>query len=99
MLEDLAYRRLLDLYYLQEKPIPLDDPQDFIGMNECSTDVERVLNAYFVRTEKGWVNKRVDAEIQAYKGKKKQASDAGKKSGEVRRVNKDANVERPLNDR
>ena len=97
-MQDLAYRRLLDLYYLQEKPIPKENPAILIGLNDCSTDVERVLNEYFLPTEKGWVNKRADEAIREFHGKKKTASLAGKKSAEARKANKDAASERPLND-
>ena len=98
-MQDLIYRRLLDLYYLQEKPIPEDNPSQYIGLNDCSTDVQRVLNDYFVLTEKGWVNKRADQQIAEYKSKQKSASAAGKKSAEVRKASKDAVLERPLNER
>jgi uncharacterized protein YdaU (DUF1376 family) len=97
-MQDLAYRRLLDLYYLQEKPIPKDNPASLIGLNDCSTDVERVLNEYFLLTEKGWVNKRADEAIREFHSKQKYASLAGKKSAEARKANKDAAFERPLND-
>ena len=98
-LQDLAYRRLLDLYYLHEKPIPQENPASYIGLNDCSTDVQRVLNDYFILTEKGWINKRADEQIAEYRNKQKSASMAGKKSAEVRRASKDASFERPLNER
>ncbi len=85
--EDLAYRRLLDLYYLQEKPLPKEPEKcaRLISMNECSTDVERVLNEFFTLDENGWVNKRADKEIFKYHGKSAQASVAGKASAEARK--------------
>jgi uncharacterized protein YdaU (DUF1376 family) len=98
-MQDLAYRRLLDLYYLHEKPIPEDNPWVYIGLNDCSTDVQRVLNDYFVLTPKGWVNKRANEQIDEYRNKQKSASLAGKKSAEVRKANKEAIPEQPLNDR
>jgi uncharacterized protein YdaU (DUF1376 family) len=98
-MQDLAYRRLLDLYYLHEKPIPEENPWSYIGLNDCSTDVQRVLNDYFVLTSKGWVNKRANEQIEEYRNKQKSASLAGKKSAEVRKANKDATLEQPLNDR
>ena len=98
-MQDLIYRRLLDLYYLHEKPIPEDNPCTYIGLNDCSTDVQRVLNDYFILTDKGWVNKRADQQIAEYKSKQKSASMAGKKSAEVRRASKDAGNEQTLNDR
>ena len=98
-MQDLIYRRLLDLYYLHEKPIPEDNPSQYIGLNDCSTDVQRVLNDYFILTPKGWINKRADEQIAEYKNKQRSASAAGKKSAEVRKASKDAGLERPLNER
>jgi len=98
-MQDLIYRRLLDLYYLHEKPIPEDNPSQYIGLNDCSTDVQRVLNDYFILTEKGWINKRADEQIVEYRNKKKSASAAGKKSAEVRKASKNAGLERTLNER
>jgi len=98
-MQDLIYRRLLDLYYLHEKPIPIETPCTFIGLNDCSTDVQRVLNDYFILTEKGWINKRADEQIAEYKSKQKSASMAGKKSAEARKASKDAVLERPFNER
>jgi len=97
--QDLAYRRLLDLYYLHEKPIPKENPAALIGMNDCLTSVEQVLNDYFILTDNGWVNKRANEQIDEYRNKQKSASLAGKKSAEVRKASKDAIPEQPFNDR
>jgi uncharacterized protein YdaU (DUF1376 family) len=97
--QDLAYRRLLDLYYLHEKPISKENPAALIGMNDCLTSVEQVLNDYFILTDKGWVNKRANEQIDEYRNKQKSASLAGKKSAEVRKANKDAVSEQAFNDR
>lgn len=96
-MQDLAYRRLIDLYYLQEKPIPAQNPAALIGLNDCSTDVEHVLNTYFVLSEQGWVNKRVEQEIHAYKDNIRHKSEAGKKSAEARKANKINAPEQLLN--
>jgi len=98
-MQDLIYRRLLDLYYLSEKPIPKENPETLIGLNDCSTDVQRVLKMFFDDASGRWVNKRADKDIFAYKSKLKQASDAGKKSGEARKANKHEPIERSLNAR
>lgn len=98
-MQDLAYRRLLDLYYLHEKPIPKLNPAALIGLNDCLTDVEQVLNDYFTPTDNGWVNKRANEQIDEYRNKQKSASLAGKKSAEVRKANKEATPEQPFNDR
>lgn len=100
-MEDLAYRRLLDYYYLHEEPIINDI--DFIcrkiRFNDRSTDVQQVLNEFFTLVDNRWVNDRADSEILAFQGKKKQASDAGKASAEARKVNSKANVQQTFNDR
>lgn len=85
-LEDLAYRRLLDAYYLQERPL-----------NECSASVARqinmrsheeavktILNEFFELTGDGWIHHRADREIEKYRSKIEQASRAGKASAERR---------------
>jgi uncharacterized protein YdaU (DUF1376 family) len=96
-LEDLAYRRLLDEYYLQECPL-CGSAQEIarrIGMNDCSTVVQQVLNDFFEETEFGWSNKRCDAEIERYQAKQAQQIAAGRASAAKRKV---SNVT-PLNKR
>ena len=84
VIEDCAYRRLLDKYYLSELPLPLDVAitARLIGMREYQDDVGIVLSEFFVRTELGWLNKRADKEIAAYRAKTEQASRAGKASAQ-----------------
>jgi uncharacterized protein YdaU (DUF1376 family) len=98
-LEDIAYRRLLDWYYLHEKPIPLNPVQAarLVMLNEYSTDVEQVLNEFFVRTEEGWINKRADLEIMAFKSKKENASKAGKASATARVNERSTDVQQTFN--
>ena len=89
--EDLCYRRLLDYYYLHEKPIPLDALQvtRLICLNkEFMSDVKTILNEFFVETNIGWINPRADKEIQQYQS----FSDAGKR-GAAKRWSKDGNGE------
>jgi uncharacterized protein YdaU (DUF1376 family) len=47
-MEDCAYRRLLDFYYLNEKPINQRDVARQIGMREHEQDVLTVLNEFFI---------------------------------------------------
>lgn len=86
LVEDLIYRRLLDWYYLNEKQIPLDCIQTarLIQAKDHFSDVELVLNEFFSHTELGWINKRADIEIIAFKAKKEQTSNAGKASAAAR---------------
>lgn len=84
-LEDLAYRRLLDMYYDTEQPIPLDLAWVSRRTRIDGSVLRDVLNDFFRPTEAGWVNDRADAEIDAYHAKHEQASRAGKASAERRK--------------
>ncbi len=78
--EDLAYRRLLDFYFLHEQPIKHRDIARQIGMREHEEDVLTVLNEFFLSTPEGFVNPRADKEIQQYK----EFSEAGKRGAAKR---------------
>jgi len=86
LLEDLAFRRLLDAYYLHERPLNACSTSVArqIGMRDNKDEVESVLSEFFTLTDEGWVNKRADDEIATYHGKREQASKAGKASAEKR---------------
>jgi len=64
--EDLAYRRLLDMCYMTERPIPLDTHWVARRIRLDLDVVEAVLNDFFERTEEGYRNARVDEEISNY---------------------------------
>jgi uncharacterized protein YdaU (DUF1376 family) len=66
-LEDLAFRRLLDHYYLHEIPIKQREIARQIGMREHEQEVLTVLEEFFVSTEKGYINPRADDEIAKYR--------------------------------
>lgn len=86
IIEDIAYRRLLDLYYLHERPIGdcSANVARLIGMSEYSHEVETVLMEFFEHIDGGYINSRADKEIQHYHSKIEQASKAGKASAERR---------------
>lgn len=77
-IEDLAYRRLLDLSYLHEKPLPddIDQIARLIRMRSHSDCIAVVLREYFVRTDEGWVNERVLREIELVNAKSQKARDS-----------------------
>ena len=87
LIEDLAYRRLLDFYFLHEQPIKHRDAARQIGMREHEEDVMTVLNEFFISTENGFVNPRADKEIQQYK----EFAEAGKR-GAAKRWGKGGNT-------
>ena len=64
--EDLAYRRLLDMYYDTEAPIPNALPLVSRRLRMDSKVVESVLNEFFDLTEEGYKNYRADGEIADY---------------------------------
>jgi len=86
LMEDLAYRRLLDAYYLAERPFTgcARDVAREIGMLDHLESVEYVLNKFFIASEVGFSSKRCDEEIAAYQDKQAKASKAGKASAERR---------------
>lgn len=85
-IEDIAYRRLLDAYYLSERPLngSLTSVARQIGMREYEQEVSLVLDEFFVADDNGWTSIRADKEIAHYKSKIDQASRAGKASAERR---------------
>ncbi len=85
-MEDLAYRRLLDLYYLHERPLSdcSATVARLIGMSEYQEQVETVLVEFFEHVEGGYVNSRADKEISHYHSKVEQATRAGKASAQRR---------------
>ena len=80
LMEDLAYRRLLDFYFLHENPIKHRDIARQIGMREYEEDVITVLNEFFISSADGFVNPRADKEIKQYK----EFSEAGKRGAAKR---------------
>lgn len=78
--EDLAYRRMLDWYYLHEMSLPLEigDIARLIRMRSHTDSIETVLREFFVRTATGWVNARADQEIERAGEKSAKASESAR---------------------
>ena len=86
-IEDLAYRRLLDLYYLHEQPLNESSTvvARLINLRDNHVEVHAILEEFFELVEgTGWINQRADDEIAKYHGKLEAASRAGKASAEKR---------------
>jgi len=96
LIEDLAYRRLLDAYYLAERPFNgcSADVAREIGMRDHLAEVEYVLNKFFELEDGAWVNKRASLEIAKYKEKQSKASSAGRASAERRLNGRSTDVEK-----
>lgn len=85
-LEDLAYRRLLDLYYLKEAPIPSDTKEAarLIRMKAQAECVEAVLSEFFTLAEDGWHNRRCDEELDRMQDKQSKAKASAEASIKAR---------------
>ena len=86
-MEDLAYRRLLDLYYLHERTLNEDvaTVARKINMRDNVPEVKVVLEEFFIlEIGKGWTNPRADEEIEKYQSKVQSAIRAGKASALAR---------------
>lgn len=102
LLEDLAYRRLMDEYYLAERPLNgcSTDVARLIGMADYEREVAYVLSRYFTETGGDWVHERIENELTAFKNKQEKASAAGKASAESRKnKGKRTDVQRTFNER
>jgi uncharacterized protein YdaU (DUF1376 family) len=77
LIEEAVYRRLMDLYYTNEGPLPNDIRQLCrhvrARLPEEVEAVEQILNEFFNRTDDGWRHKRCDREIAAYRSKSEKA--------------------------
>lgn len=85
-LEDLAYRRLLDMYYDTEQPIPLETHRVSRRLRLDTQIVDSVLKEFFTLTENGWTNGRCDADIAAYHRKAEANKANGKLGGRPKKT-------------
>ena len=88
--EDLAYRRMIDLYYMGELPFPNDSAWIARRVRSNPAIVLTLLNEYFELSEDGnWHNTRADREIAKYQFVK----ESGKRGAEKRWSNRE---EKPI---
>ena len=77
MIEDGAYRRLLDAYYIRETPLPqkISDVMRLVrAQNKSDRDAtETVLREFFTETPNGWTHSRCEQEISRFQGKRAKA--------------------------
>ena len=90
-----AYLLLIMNYWQTEKPIPENRLQGITRMfNERWTNVKSVLSDFFEIDDNGaWYHKRINQDLEKVKQKSKQASEAGKKSAQIRALKKSENKE------
>ncbi len=77
-----CYDRLLDAYYSNESPLPLD-PSERYRLAGAHTKADRtivdyVVGRFFVLGVDGWHNKRADEEIAHYRERSESASQSAK---------------------
>lgn len=84
--EDLAYRRLLDLYYMSEKPIPLNTEEVARKIRLDLDITESVLGEFFEKTETGYRNARCDEEIAKYQHQVATNRSLGKRGGRPKKT-------------
>jgi uncharacterized protein YdaU (DUF1376 family) len=98
-MEDLTYRRMLDWYYLHEKPFPADYAEiaRLIRMRSHIDCIAVVLHEFFDVTDAGWIHHRADKEIAKAGEKSNKAKESAKarwnkKHNENKDINTDANA-------
>lgn len=100
IIEDIAYRRMLDLYYLGEAPLPKEhtDIARLLCMRDHEAEVKAVLEEFFHYSDDTgmWHNHRADAEIEAYQSRSRINSINGRKGAGIKRATSEslANGER-----
>ncbi len=99
-LEDLAYRRMLDWYYLHESPLPdsVDQIAKFIRMRTHTESIANVLHEFFTLTEYGYQQKKVDEQIKAYQIKSEKAKASAAARWSKKPIKSDANALPPQSD-
>lgn len=78
-LEHGVYTLLLDWYYANERPIPLDKPTRIARGNPEETQM--VLDEFFHKTPEGWIHGYADRQIAEYQAKAERNREVGKLGG------------------
>lgn len=82
MIEHGAYVKALCRYYLSEEPLPTEEDKIFRLLGVKDEDekqaVRNILEDFFTKADVGFIHKRCDVEIEAYKEKSSKASQSSK---------------------
>ena len=85
MVEHGAYSLMLDYYYSDEKPLPLDRDELYLMLRAMKpadrAAVDKVLSMYFTKQADGWHQKRCDHEILVSKKARTNGNGGGRPSG------------------
>jgi len=92
-MEDLAYRRMLDLYFLKEQPLPesLEQIGRLIRMRSHSDCIANVLSEFFTLEDDGYHNHFADESLDKIYSKSAKAKASAEKRWKKKPV-KDANA-------
>jgi uncharacterized protein YdaU (DUF1376 family) len=85
-IEDITYRRLLDMYYDTELPIPNNIPWVSRRLRIEAGIVKSVLLEFFEPSDDGYKNHRADIEIAAYHGFLEKQKSNGIKGGRPKKT-------------
>jgi len=87
--EHFIYRSLIDWYYLDEKPIPLETQTVTRRLSlgyDMVNDLQNVLNDFFQKGKDGYHHKRIDLEIREYNLKSEVNRTNGKLGGRPKKT-------------
>jgi len=90
-IEDLAYRRMLDLYYHHEKPLSGDAKSIArkIRLPDHVSEVQNLLDEFFEQKGEKWHNVKCDQEIKKVFEMKTRNQEAGRASASARKLKKE----------
>ncbi len=84
-MEHYIYRMLIDLYYMDEKPIPNKTQwvmrRLMLDSSEHEIMLKNVLDDFFYECDDGFRHKRIDSEVTKFHGNVKKNQENGKKGG------------------
>jgi uncharacterized protein YdaU (DUF1376 family) len=89
IIEHGIYRQLIDWYYLDEKPIPLETQTVMRRLSlgsDMLVNLQNVLSDFFIKSEKGYFHNRIEVDIQDYKYKAAVNRDNGKLGGRPKKT-------------
>jgi len=101
LLEHGAYRQLIDLYYLNEKPLSSDDAKVMRLACARTPDekeaVQNVLSDFFEKTAEGYTHKRCDSELNRIYEKSEKARESARARWSDKASAKQSDSERNAN--
>src|SRR6188508_1429821 len=93
-MEDLAYRRMLDLYYLREGALPAEplEVAKLIRLRAEVATVEAMLKEFFILTERGWEHSKCEEVVAAAQEKREKARASANAGWDKRKSDRNANA-------